>query len=354
MNAFAALAAKQRETVLADLALRLNMPAFMVEKDFWVCWLLARIFATPVLGAECVFKGGTSLSKVFGAIQRFSEDVDLSISPATLGWQESDLDGAPSVSMRQKRMKKVEADCAVAVRERFQPELEATIAAILGQRETGNGWLVFEMDTVSHSPVLLFHYPAVMAPGEYIAPLVKIEFGSLTDQRPTGRHRIAAFIEQAAPGVFGDTAADVVALELERTFWEKATILHAEYHRPAEKPIPPRFARHYADFAGLWRHPAGKEAARRFDLLERVRLHKSRFFSSSWAHYDTAIPGTLRLVPPELRNSELRRDYSRMEPMFLTFPLSFDDVLQTLCEAEAHVNAVSRPAGPAQRKQPSP
>jgi hypothetical protein len=142
MKEFATLAATQREAILADLALRLNMPAFIVEKDFWVCWLLGRIFAVPSLGAECVFKGGTSLSKVFGVIQRFSEDVDLSISPASLGWRESELNEAPSVSMRQKRMKKVEAGCAVAVSDRFMPELETEIGRLLGPRQADSGWLV--------------------------------------------------------------------------------------------------------------------------------------------------------------------------------------------------------------------
>jgi hypothetical protein len=68
-----------------------------------------------------------------------------------------------------------------------------------------------------------------------------------------------------------------------------------------------RFARHYADFAALWLHPDGRTAAAQLDLLERVRIHKSRFFASSWAHYATAVPGSLRLDPPDARNAELRR-----------------------------------------------
>ena len=337
MTSFATLPAKQRETILTDLAVRLNVSSFIVEKDFWVCWLLARVFATPTLGPHCVFKGGTSLSKVFGVIQRFSEDVDLSISPSQLGWDESELEDAPSTSMRQKRLTAIEADCAEAVRDRYHPELEAEIARLLGQGP-GAGWLSFVLDPASHSPVLFFHYPAALPSGTYIAPMVKMEFGSLTDQRPTGRHAVRAMIENAVPGVFDDTGAEVVALEVERTFWEKATILHAEYHRPAGKPIPARFARHYVDFAALWCHPAGQAAAQRFDLLDRVRRHKRRFFASAWAHYESAIPGTLRLAPPEHRLAELRRDYLLMEPMFLAPPPSFDEVMQTLRNAEASLN----------------
>ena len=169
--------------------------------------------------------------------------------------------------------------------------------------------------------------------------MVKIEFGSLTDQRPTGTHPIVPLIAELAPGAFDDFRAEVVALEIERTFWEKATILHAEYHRPAEQVFRDRFARHYADFAALWQHPGGQRAAQRLDLLERVRVHKSRYFSSSWAHYETAVPGTLRIVPPEARLAEVRRDYTAMEPMFLSTPPKFLQMLTTLREAEQALNA---------------
>ena len=115
------------------------MPEFIVEKDFWVCWLLGHIFATPKLGAECVFKGGTSLSKVFGAIDRFSEDIDIGLTPASLGWNEADLNDAPSTSQRQKRAKQLQVDCAAAVNTRFMPELEAVVTSALGSpSNTGN------------------------------------------------------------------------------------------------------------------------------------------------------------------------------------------------------------------------
>jgi hypothetical protein len=101
-------------------------------------------------------------------------------------------------------------------------------------------------------------------------------------------------------GAFTDFQAEVVTFELERTFWEKATILHAEFHRPADKPMKDRHARHYADFKALWRHELAKNARRRLDFLDRVRAHKSRLFFASWANYALAVPGiggarTLRL-----------------------------------------------------------
>ncbi|MCH7225460.1 nucleotidyl transferase AbiEii/AbiGii toxin family protein [Haloferula sp. A504] len=339
MKSFATLPAAERALYWRNHAERAGVPEFIAEKDFWVCWLLRHIFATPELGAQCVFKGGTSLSKVFGAIHRFSEDIDLALTPASLGWEEADLDNAPSHSQRRKRNAQLQADCSSAVETRFMPALETVVTAALGPRPETGHWLSFEQDAASRSPVILFPYPRAVAPGSYIPPLVKMEFGSLTDQRPTGTHTITPLIARLAPDAFDDFHAEVCALEIERTFWEKATILHAEYHRPTDQPIRDRFARHYSDFAALWQHPGGRAAAARVDLLERVRLHKSRFFASSWARYETAVPGTLRLVPPDARIPELRRDYAVMEPMFLSPPPEFDTVLATLREAEDTINA---------------
>lgn len=147
-------------------------------------------------------------------------------------------------------------------------------------------------------------------------------------------------VSTIVPVAFPDFNAEVVALEIERTFWEKATILHAEFHRPSDKTQPPRYARHYSDFAALWRHPAGPAASQTLTLLERVRRHKSRFFASGWANYATAVPGTFRLLPPESRLRELGADYDAMRPMFLNEPLAFDEMLGVLREAEEALNRV--------------
>lgn len=217
--------------------------------------------------------------------------------------------------------------------------LEKLISEQLGGKTGGRPWLRYELEEASHSPVIHFDYPTTLPnPLPYIRTAVKIEFGSLTDQRPTGTHRIVPLVAELAPEAFVDFQAEVVALEVERTFWEKATILHAEFHRPADKAQPPRYARHFSDFVALWRHPSGRTAAERLDLLERVRLHKSRYFASSWAHYESAVPGTLRLHPPEFRMAELRRDYLAMRPMFLAEPLSFGEMMSVLGEAEETLN----------------
>jgi len=339
MSTFATLPAKERELFFRQYQEKRGVDPIIAEKDFWVCWLLGRIFAQPQLADACVFKGGTSLSKVFGAIERFSEDIDLAIIPASLGWNESDLDQAPSRTKREERVAELEAACAVAVQATWQPILEESIRAILGVPADRDGWLTYRFDEAGRSPVLYFAYPGALPRGvAYIAREVKIEFGSLTDQRPIGRHPIQAFVAELAPGAFTDFQAEIVALELERTFWEKATILHAEFHRPSDRQMKDRYARHYADFAALWRHAPARAARSRLDLLERVRLHKSHFFSSSWANYAAAVPGSLHLVPPLERVESLRADYEAMQQMFLGERMPFEAVLAILEEAEATLN----------------
>ena len=125
---------------------------------------------------------------------------------------------------------------------------------------------------------------------------------------------------------------------MERSFWEKATILHTEYHRPAGKPTPDRFSRHYADAAALAKHPVASGAVDRHDIRTRVVEWKSRFFGSSWANYEHAQPGTFRLVPPTGRQAALRRDYQAMRDMFLTEPVSFDEIIMILADLENRIN----------------
>jgi hypothetical protein len=347
MSGFATLPPNERALIVNQVAGRAGVAPLIVEKDFWVCWALGHIFSATQVAPHVVFKGGTSLSKVHGVIQRFSEDIDLAVLPGALGFSEQVLNDAPSASARRKLMQAVAAECARCVESRFRPVLEAVFRAALGPPQAGEHWLRFEIDASAATPNLLFAYPSALAqPGDYIAKQVKLEFGALTNQQPTGQHRIAAMLA-TAPGTalaqaFDDLQADVTALALARTFWEKATILHAEYHRPPESPIRDRFARHYADFAALWAHAGREDALRRLDLLQDVVQHKSRFFASAWASYASARPGTFRLVPPAHRHAVLAQDYAKMEPMFMTSPPAFDHVLGQLAEAERALNQVPK------------
>ena len=324
---------------IRETAARRGLLPVMVEKDFWVSWTLAVLFAHPEFGGQLVFKGGTSLSKVFDVIERFSEDIDLSVSPAFLGISEEWVEEVHSRNKRTERMQELEAACIERVRTRFVPELERIARESLGERRGGGNWMEFQVDAATHSPVVLFHYPSNELTGfVYLGRSVKMEFGSLTDQKPVGTHAVTSWVAEEFPKQLADFRCELVVLELERTFWEKATILHAEHHRDPAKPIRDRFSRHYSDMAALARHAVLERALARAELRQRVADWKNRFFAATWAHYDLAKPGTFRIVPPDFRLPELDRDYRAMRPMFLTEPPSFASIIEALRGLENRIN----------------
>ena len=329
---FLALPPEERRLYVEQAATRRSLSPVIMEKDFWVCWLLGVLFESE-FSDNLVFKGGTSLSKVFGVIERFSEDIDLSLSPEFLKLPPVGI----SRNQAGKWMKKAEAACGSAVQNRIGPALEAVATKVLGKG--ARAWFEFQIEDHTQSPVLLFHYPSSQLPGfQYLRRSVKLEFGSLTDQQPIGRHSVRPWIADVFPGAFADWRCEVIALEVERSFWEKATILHVEYYRPAEKRIPDRLSRHYADMAALSQHPVAGKAADRNDLRAWVVNWKSQFFGSAWANYDRAKPGTFHLVPPSERLPALRRDYQAMRDMFLAEPKGFDEILTTLATVEGQIN----------------
>src|SRR5262245_32771559 len=169
---FLELPADERRLYIEQAAARRNLSPVILEKDFWVCWLLGILFESAFAGS-LVFKGGTSLSKVFGVIERFSEDIDLSLSPAFLELP----DAGTSRNQANKWMTRAEAACAAVVHSRIGPAMESAVAAALGQSE--QGWFEFLTDPGTHSPVLLFHYPSSQPAGfDYLRRSVKLEFGS--------------------------------------------------------------------------------------------------------------------------------------------------------------------------------
>lgn len=337
---FLAMSQTDRKLAFDNAALSLQLNAVILEKDFWVTWLLGLLFALPEVAPFLVFKGGTSLSKVFGVIDRFSEDIDLCLVPEFVGADAAGFDALGSRVKRDAAVLEMQRLCADKTRQVVQPALEGAICAALGSAPSGQ-WLHYELDADAKSPIIYFRYPTSQGQGfAYVAREVKLELGTLTDQQPTARYPIAPLLAKAYPALFADWACEVVALELERTFWEKATILHAEHHRPTASPTPDRYARHYFDMVRLLAHP--KAALYLADVAQcnRVVDWKSRVFARSWARYDLACQGTFRLVPPPARRADLARDYTTMRPMFMSEPPVFDELMAALAAAELVINGV--------------
>ena len=304
-----------------------------------MCWLLGLLLSRPELESHLVFKGGTSLSKVFGIIDRFSEDIDLCLAPSFVGADAQGFDALNSRGKRDAAMLEMQRLCAGKVQEVLIPALDGAITDALGAAP-GDPWLRYELDADAKSPIVYFRYPASGIAGfEYLQREVKLELGTLTDQQPTGVFPVHPLVADTFPQLFVDWSAKVTALELQRTFWEKATILHAEHHRPAQLPTPARYARHYSDMARLLAHADGSRFLADHAQCARVVDWKARVFARAWARYDLAKPGTFRLVPPESRHGALAQDYATMQPMFMSQPPAFDDLIQALAKAESALNS---------------
>ncbi len=316
-----------------------GIKAHMAEKDAWVCWTLRQLFSLPDARAHFIFKGGTSLSKVWKVIQRFSEDIDISLSREWLGFTgDRDPESASSRKQRAKLLDELSAACVAKLRDEVAPALRARFTAALGA--SASGWsLTIDADDPQ---TILFSYPTsfpTLAGAAYVRPVVKIECGARSDRWPVAEQGILPYIAEAFPAAFPDAAFTVPVLGIERTFWEKATILHAEAHRPADKVTPERFSRHYADLAALAQHPAGAAAVERADLRTRVVAHKQVFFPAAWASYETAVPGTFRLIPPESRLAPLAADYRAMQDMFFRPQPTWPELVATLVSLENQLNA---------------
>ncbi|WP_299970997.1 nucleotidyl transferase AbiEii/AbiGii toxin family protein [uncultured Roseobacter sp.] len=335
MDTFANDTSANRDEAFRQAAANLGFSKAIVEKDFWVCWSLQQLFALPSFGDHLIFKGGTSLSKAYDVIHRFSEDVDLSLDRARLGFsgdrdpEHPDLSGGKRKALLQDLQEAAEATVAGPLIE----EINTAFASRLEQP--------FSLQIDEDDPqTLLFAYPTLGGDGPgFIKSVVRFEFGARGAQLPAEQRTLSTYVQQAFPDLPGLATVDVRTLGIERTFWEKATILHMLFHQEAGKLLADRMSRHYYDMAQLTRHDAKARALASLDLLSEVGHHKSVFFKAAWARYEDAKPGSLHLAPGKDLEAALRRDYAGMREMIIGNAPSFDDVLNTIAVLEAEINA---------------
>lgn len=349
MNKVAQMSARDRADVFSETAERKALAEAIIEKDFWVCWTLKQLFSIEALDGRLLFKGGTSISKIFHAINRFSEDIDLAVDYAALGFigekdpRREDLSKTKRAAILDEMM----GACRKYIGGEFLAIVTKRCEEILGE---GGSW---RLDVSKQDPnVVQFRYPPASTKTlSYIAPQVVLEMGTHAEFVPHDRFTIRSFVAEEFPNLFGTAAGaaavvgdvdagdvDVVALLAKRTFWEKATILHAEYFRPAEKSLPDRYSRHYYDVAMMAKTAIKTEALADLPLLAQVVKHKETFYPSGWARYELARPGSFHLVPPKERVDVLQRDYKNMAVMIFGEPPTFDWIMETLATLEHEIN----------------
>ncbi len=352
MEKFLTLPDKNRKEIFEETANKLEILPIIVEKDFWVCWTLKQLFSLPELGKLITFKGGTSLSKAYQLIDRFSEDIDLTISRAAPSFvnvadpMESNISGKE----RQRRIDALKSAAQYFVTDIAAPALQRQFKNALAKSD---GWKISIDTDDKDKQTLSFSYPRQLIYGGgfgrggfgvgrfgegqfgYIKPIVKLEFGACGEIEPSTEKAITPYVADIYPQFFDAPSCNVHVLTAERTFWEKATILHSLYHGTK---IRDRMSRHYYDTYMLAQKGIADGALQNLSLLAQVVRNKSLMFADNKASYDTANIGSLRLMPKAEALQELKRDYIAMQVMFMKPSPDFETMMQGLAKLERKIN----------------
>ena len=332
MPEFLSLSKEERQGILSEGGARMGRLPNVLEKDVWVCWVLDRLFKMP--GAlQMAFKGGTSLSKVYGAIARFSEDIDVTIDYRAL----TDVDPFGLSNTRKARLREeLQKLVAKHIESVVYPYFKAALTNDFGEYAAS---LEIQGEDADQ---LVVRYPSAFdSGGGYLADSVRIEFGGRNVTEPQSRRGITADLAGEFPEI-EFPKADAPVLHMERTLWEKATLIHVECNREPRENAD-RLSRHWYDLDRLYVLEAGQLALKDHGLLEDVVKHKRVFFPTKF--YDGCLSGKLQLVPEGKLRKQLDADFGRMvgAGMFYIAPPKFDEILGRLSEMQSTINKARPP-----------
>lgn len=337
MDRFLTLSREDRLEALSVPSDATGRPIHLFEKDVWVVWALNTVFVSP-FGPHLTFKGGTTLSKAYRLIQRFSEDVDLTYDVrhmigAAFEGADDGFDLLPATTSQQRRITKL-------ARERLPIWVAEVVAPHVIQALAAEGLAArIEADR----DVLFIHYEPLVTGTGYVAPRIMLEFGARSTGEPSVERDIVCDAATHLPMLTFPAARPRVMLA-ERTFWEKATAIHVYCLQNQVKGH--RFVRHWHDLARL--HEAGitTSAIDRRDIAEAVAKHKSWFFAAKDVHevpidYAAAVAGQISLVPKGDALNALRADYEAMvaDGLLLADAESFDHLMGICRQIESVLNA---------------
>jgi hypothetical protein len=340
---FLRLTKKDREDALGVAAEKSRRPAHLLEKDVWVVWALRTMFQSS-FGPHLVFKGGTSLSKAYGAIKRFSEDIDLTYDIRALAAELVGKGGEEALPSSKSQAKKwtdetrnrlstwVASEALPLVQKALEVEHLSATASI----------------DPENSHLLRIDYEHTAAGTGYVKPVVLLEFGARSTGEPCDPIDVRCDAAAFMPDLEFPTSTPRV-MKVERTFWEKATAVHV--FCLGGKLRGERFSRHWYDLCHLDSAGHAVAALAMRDVADRVARHKSWFFVEKDAagnviDYFAAVGGHLRLAPAEgTQRDALAEDYDAMlrDGLLLDDATPFEQVLGQCRELENKINAAMRP-----------
>jgi hypothetical protein len=333
-----------RRALFAATARRIGTTEQNIEKDFWVCWTLEALFhRLPSNGPRLLFKGGTSLSKAFGLIDRFSEDIDITVFRSDIG-EPAPLEELEALSgkKRRARLDAIREACRQHIHSQLHPQLADLLGhALASAGQAPTAATVFVDDIDPDGQTLLLAYPSVItAHDAYIRPVVRIELGAKSALDPHVAATVEPYVaaDMSAPGLRVD---NVTTIDPSRTFWDKVIILHGTrrwFEHRGELRQEGRVTRHYYDVHRLLGADVGRAAVANPVLAAECVRHARMFFDRPDLDLAQAAPGTYALAPSPAMRERLARDYENMAAMIFGPIPAFDDVMRSVSELERQLN----------------
>lgn len=331
MNKFLTLTEVQRRTVFEQTATRIKLPVASIEKDFWVTEILNILFSLPYTD-KMVFKGGTSLSKVWGVIRRFSEDIDIAIDRSMFG-----IEG----DVTKKQLKKLRKASSVFVRDTLANDL---IAAT--EKEGLSDFVTIKADpdgegdaTYPEPRQIHIIYKSVLPFGTnpYLRDEVLLEVGARSLFEPTAKAKVESFVTTVFPHLTSnDNPTQVVAAVAEKTFLEKAFLLHELFTTDGCRNAN-RKSRHLYDLCKMLDAGIADRAIPNDELWETIRHHREVFTSIRDVDYTPDVRKRIVLTPPESVIEEWKNDYDTMVAnMIFEYKVpTFSDILAGAAKIES-------------------
>ncbi|WFQ89923.1 nucleotidyl transferase AbiEii/AbiGii toxin family protein [Mycoplasma feriruminatoris] len=328
MNKFYVKTDSELRVLISNAADIKDWPREVVEKDYWVSFLLDYIFSDSKWSNSFTFKGGTSLSKCFNLIERFSEDIDLILDWKVVGYENNE----PYI----QRTKTGQNKFNIELNEKTIAFLKDQFVKVLNE-DLNKFNLKFWIDPEDPNSILC-EYPKLFSQ-TYLTKNIKLEIGCLGKWTPAEHVKIKPLISQVYPDVFKEYST-IRTINPERTFWEKALILHSVCNKPEEKALNTRYARHYYDLFCLSNSIYKQKALDDINLLFEATLFKKKFYWSKSANYDDVLDNkNLRLIPDNFRIEQVKKDYIDMKNMFYGHIPSIEEIFETLKKLEVEINS---------------
>lgn len=330
MNNIAKINSIDRKALFQNTAAKMGLTEAIVEKDYWVCFMLDYLFHRCQWKGNIAFKGGTSLSKAYGLIERFSEDIDLILDWRVLGYEKDEPWESRSNTKQDLFNKEANKRTEIFLKDVFMPTIIDGL-----KKETTASFDCYIDETDPQTVV--FAYQRDFSDSA-ILPVIRLEIGTLAAWTPAELKEITPYAAIQYPRLFSQPTTEILTVLPERTFWEKVTILHREANRPEGKPFPSRYSRHYYDLYRMMNSPVKDAAFNNTELLKKVVEFKEKFYRCPWAKYEDAKIGTMKLMPPERNIQALKTDYEHMQNMIFGTKPIFHEIMTGIQKLEDEIN----------------